>query len=123
MQKEFAAGIEELNAATVESVKRLGEIQMRAMEKLTEQQIAVTSEYLREGVKQMQSLAGSQDVAKAVENQANYLNDFNKRVVEDTQKTAAILAESKSELTAWMEEGMKSAADSPVAKAFNIKAG
>jgi len=122
MEKDFVAGIEELNATTVKSVKRLGEIQLRTMERLTEQQIAVTSELMREGVKQMQSFAGVKDLSKLFENQASYMSDFGKRAVEDATKTAEILTDSKAELTEWMEDGFKAAGKNPLAQAFAGKA-
>ena len=121
MQKEFVAGIEEMNAVTVQSLKRLGEIQLRAFERLTEQQIAITTGFMREGVKQMQTLTGAKDLGKLVENQVTYISEFSQRVVEDAQTTAAILADSKTELTDWVEEGVKSASNSSFAKAVASK--
>ncbi len=122
MQKDFVAVIEEMNATAVNSIKRLGEIQLRAMERLTEQQIAITSGYLRDGVKQMQSVVATKDLGKALESQASYVTELNQRVVEDAQKTAAILADSKTELSNWVEEGVKSASKNSFAKAFTTKA-
>ncbi len=122
MQKDFVAVIEEMNATAVNSIKRLGEIQLRTMERLTEQQIAITSGYLRDGVKQMQSVVGAKDLGKVLESQAGYVTELNQRVVEDAQKTAEILADSKTELSDWVEEGVKSASKSSFAKAFATKA-
>ena len=121
MQKDFVAVIEEMNATAVDSIKRLGEIQLRAMERLTEQQIAITTGYLRDGVKQMQSVVGTKDLGKALESQASYVTELNQRVVEDAQKTAAILTESKTELSDWVEEGVKSASNNSLAQAFAQK--
>ncbi len=122
MQKDFVAVIEEMNATAVNSIKRLGEIQLRAMERLTEQQIAITSGYLRDGVKQMQSVVATKDLGKALESQASYVTELNQRVVADAQKTAEILAESKTELSDWVEDGVKSASNNSFAKAFATKA-
>ena len=121
MQKDFVAVIEEMNATAVDSIKRLGEIQLRAMERLTEQQIAITTGYLRDGVKQMQSVVGTKDLGKALESQASYVTELNQRVVEDAQKTAAILADSKTELSDWVEAGVKSASKSSFAQALAQK--
>ena len=122
MQKEFVANIEKMNKVAVESVKRLGEIQLRAIERLTEQQIEATSEYMNEGVKQLQTLAASKDLKAAVDCQAKYLAGLNERAVENAKKAVDILNETKGELTEWMEEGMKAAADSPLAKVMTAKA-
>jgi len=122
MQKEFITGIEEFNTVTMNSIKRLGEIQLRAIERLSEQQIALTSEYMNEGVKQLQSIAGSKDLGKIVESQVSYVSGFNQRVVDDAQKTVAILTDSQTELTDWVEEGIKSASNNAFAKAVASKA-
>ena len=122
MQKEFVASVEKMNKATVEAVKRLGEIQLRSIERLTEQQIEATSQYLNGSVKQLQALAASKDLQGAVDSQAKYVADLNETVVDNAKKTAEILTELKSDLTEWVEEGVKAASDNPFAKAVGKKA-
>ena len=122
MQKEFITGIEEMSAITMNSFKRLGEIQLRAIERLSEQQIALTSKYMNEGVKQLQSIAGGKDLGKIVESQVSFVSEFNQGVVDDAQKTVAILTDSKTELTNWVEEGIKSASNNTFVKAVANKA-
>ena len=119
MQKEFAASIEKMNKTSVDAMKRLGEIQLRSMERLAEQQIAVTSAALDQGVKQLRSLAGSKDVSAVVESQTSYLTELNAQVVENAQKTADILTTTKSELTDWVEAGVKAASETPLGKAVS----
>jgi len=117
MQKEFVASIEKLNKASVEAMKRLGEIQIRSIERLTEAQIEATTEYMNESVKQLQTLAGSKDLQGVVDSQAKFLAAMNERVVDNAKKTAGILSETKTELTEWVEAGVKAASDTPFAKA------
>ena len=117
MQKEFVAGIEKMNKTTVEAVKRLGEIQLRSIERLTEAQIEASTEYMNEGVKQLQTLAGSKDLQGVVDSQSKYIAEMNEKVIENAKKTAEILTETKSELTEWVEAGVKAASDTPFAKA------
>ena len=117
MQKEFTASIEMMNKTSVDAMKRLGEIQLRSMERLAEQQIAVTSAVLEQGVKQMRSLAGSKDVTAVVDSQTSYLAELNTQAVENAKKTADILATTKTELTEWVEAGVKAASETPLGKA------
>ena len=117
MQKEFAASVEKMNKTSVDAMKRLGEIQLRSMERLAEQQIAVTSAVLEQGVKQMRSLAGSKDVTAVVDSQSSYLTELNAQTMENAQKTADILATTKTELTEWVEAGVKAASETPLGKA------
>lgn len=123
MQKEFAASMEKMNTTSVDAMKRLGEIQLRSMQRLAEQQIAVTSAALEQGVKQLRSLAGNQDPQTIVESQTGYISELNAQVVENAQKTAEILTETKVELTEWVEEGVKAASETPVAKATKAATG
>ena len=117
MQKEFTASIEMMNKTSVDAMKRLGEIQLRSMERLAEQQIAVTSAVLEQGVNQMRSLAGSKDVTAVVDSQTSYLSELNTQAVENAKKTAEILATTKTELTEWVEAGVKAASETPLGKA------
>ena len=117
MQKEFTASIEMMNKTSVDAMKRLGEIQLRSMERLAEQQIAVTSAVLEQGVNQMRSLAGSKDVTAVVDSQTSYLSELNTQAVENAKKTADILATTKTELTEWVEAGVKAASETPLGKA------
>lgn len=117
MQKEFVASIEKMNKASVEAVKRLGEIQLRSIERLTEAQIEATTEYMNQSVKQLQSLAGTKDLQSVVDSQTKFVAGMNEKVVDSAKKTAEILAETKAELTEWVEAGVKAASDTPFAKA------
>ncbi len=117
MQKEFVASIEKMNKASVEAVKRLGEIQLRSIERLTEAQIEATTEYMNQSVKQLQTLAGSKDLQGVVDSQSKFVAGLNEKVVDNAKKTAEILAETKAELTEWVEAGVKAASDTPFAKA------
>ena len=117
MQKEFVATIEKMNKASVDAMKRLGEIQLRSIERLTEAQIAATTEYMNESVKQLQTLAASKDLQGVMDSQTKYVAGLNERVVDNAKKTAEILTETKTELTEWVEAGVKAASDTPLAKA------
>lgn len=122
MKKDFVTSIEQLNQSTVEAIKRFGEIQLRTLERLSEQQIEATSEYLGQGVRQLQVLAGSKDLQSMVDSQAKFMTELNESAVDHAKKTADIFNETKTEMTEWVEAGMKAAADNPFAKAMTTKA-
>ena len=117
MQKEFAASIEQMNKTSVDAMKRLGEIQLRSMERLAEQQLAITSSVLDQGVKQMRTLVDSKDVNSVLESQTTYFTDLNAQAMDNAKNTADILATTKSELTEWVEAGVKAASETPLGKA------
>jgi phasin family protein len=122
MQKEFVASIEKMNKASVEAVKRLGEIQLRSIERMTEAQIEATTEYMNQSVKQLQTLAGSKDLQGVVDSQSKFVAGLNEKAVDNAKKTAEILAETKAELSEWVEAGVKAASDTPFAKAVTAAA-
>ena len=122
MQKEFATSIEKMNKTSVDAMKSFGEIQLRSMERLAEQHIALTSALLDQGVKQMRTLVGSKDASAVVESQTAYLTELNAQVVESAKKTADILTTTKTELTEWVEAGVKAASETPLGKAVAASA-
>ena len=117
MQKEFAASIEQMNKTSVDAMKRLGEIQLRSMERLAEQQLAITSAVLDQGAKQMRTLVDSKDVNSVLETQTSYFTDLNAQAMDNAKATADILATTKTELTDWVEAGVKAASETPLGKA------
>ncbi len=109
MQNDILKNIETLNKAAVESAKRLGDINMRTMEKLAERQIAVAADYLEGSVQQLKLMGESKDVQVAVKEQARLSTELNEKFVAHAKKTAEVLNEVKDELTGWAKDGMKAA--------------
>jgi phasin family protein len=107
MQNDFVKNIETLNKAAVESVRRLGEINVRTLEKLAQRQIEATADYLEGGVKQIKLMGDSKDMQAAFKDQARLTSELNEKFVEHAKKTAEVLGEVKDELTEWAQDGMK----------------
>ncbi len=109
MQNDFVKSIETFNKAAIESAKRLGDINMRTLEKLARCQMEATSDYLETGVKQMKLMGESKDIQAAVKGQAQLTNEMNEKFVEHAKKAAEVFGEIKTELTDWAQDGMKAA--------------
>jgi len=109
MQYDFLSNIETYNKAAIESAKRLGEINMRTLEKLAQCHIEATSDCLEGGMKQMKAMGESKDIQSAVKEQARLGAEWNEMFVEHAKKTAEVFGEVKAELTEWAENGMKTA--------------
>ena len=116
MQTDFVAGIDSVNKNAVDAVKRFSEIQLKAVERLTEQHIAATSACMTKGVEQLQTLAGAKDIQSAFACQSKFFAELNESAVDNAKKVAGILTETRDELSAWVEDGMKTASEAPVAK-------
>jgi hypothetical protein len=97
MQNDFLKNIETLNKAAIESARKLGDINVRTMEKLAQRQIEATADYLEGGV----------DMQAAVKEQARLNTELNEKFVEHAKKAAEVLGEVKDELTDWAQDGMK----------------
>jgi phasin family protein len=107
MQNDFLKNIETLNKAAIESARRLGDINVRTLEKLAQRQIEATADYLEGGVKQLKLMGESKDIQAAVKEQAHLTTELNEKFVEHAKKTAEVMDEIKDELTDWAQDGMK----------------
>ena len=107
MQNDIVKNIETWNKAAMESAKRLGEINMRTLEKLAERNYEAASDYLEGGVRQLKLMGESKDIQSAVKEQTELAKELNEKFVEHAKKTAAVFTDIKGELTDWAEDGMK----------------
>ena len=107
MQNDILKNIETLNKATIESAKRLGEINLRTFEKLTQRNIEATADYLDGSMQQLKLMGESKDIQATAKEQARLGTELNEKFVEHAKKTAEVLNEVKGELTDWVQDGMK----------------
>ena len=116
MQKDVVNGIEQFNQSAMDSVKKVGEINMRVFERIAQEQMAAATEMLEGGVKQVEVLTGTTDIQGVFKAQSEYAASMSDSFVEHAKKTAEILTEAKDGYTKLFEEGMKVAAANPVVK-------
>ena len=107
MHNDYLKNIETFNTAAIESAKRLGDINMRALEKLVERHIEATADCLEGGVKQLKLMGESKDIQAAVKEQARLNAELNEKLVDHAKKATEVLGEVKDELTNWAQDGMK----------------
>ena len=107
MQNDILKNIEALNKAAIESAKRLGDINMRTLEKLAQRNIAAAADYLHGSVQQLKLMGESKDIQAAAKEQARLSTELNEKFVEHAKKTAEFLNEVKGELTDWAQDGVK----------------
>lgn len=111
MQNDFMDNFEKLNRRAVESAKRLGEIQLRTLERVTERQMAAAADCLDGGMRQLALLGESRDVETALKEQTRLATDFNRKLVEHARMAAELMAETRDELAQWMHDGIRAASD------------
>ncbi len=110
MQNDFLKTIETFNNAAIESAKRLGDINLRTMERLAQRHIEATADYLQGGVRQLELMGEGKDVQTVAKDQANLTTELNEKFAEHAKKTAEVLNEVNSELTDWAQDGIKAVA-------------
>lgn len=116
MQKDFIKGVETLNKTVLESVKRLAEINGKAVERVTERQLALAADYMDATVRQMSLFGDMKDVQAVVAAQSKLVSEFGEKLVAHAKKNAEVFEETKGEYAAWIEEGLKQATENPLAK-------
>jgi len=99
----------ELNKAAMDAIKELGEINTKAMTRLTQRQMEMTSLYMESGAKQMEVFGQAKGVQDIMTAQSQLFNELNEKLMDNARQTIDILADVKTELSDWAEKGMETA--------------
>jgi len=99
----------EISRAAIASMKELGNINTRVIEKLTEQQLSVLNTCLETSQKEIEMAASgknAQDPQALLAAQAELMAEYNSKLMEIVQSTGVILNDCNSEITRWADKGM-----------------
>ncbi len=117
----------EISKTAIESMKELGNINTKVIEKLTEQQLAVLNTCMEASQKEIEmatSGKNAQDPQALLAAQAELMAEYNSKLMEIVQSTGVILKDCNSEITSWADKGMNitaKAATNTVKKATKKK--
>ena len=111
MQKEFVEGVQKFNAVSLESFKRIAEINSRALQRFTEAQIENVSEYLSGGVKQLEILGQAKSPQEIVAAQVRVATEYNEKTLVRTREAVDILTETRDELKGCFDTAVQDAQD------------
>jgi len=123
MQTQF---IEELTAATsksYETMKNLGDINFSALRKITDLQFDFISMNVESGIEQVKSLNSKTDAKDILASSAEFVTDYNEKVIGYTSQTVEILTKTGGEAKTLFEKAFahKASAKKP-AKVKTTKA-
>ncbi len=107
----------EISKTAIESMKELGNINTRVIEKLTEQQLTVLNTCMEASQKELDLAASEnniQDPQSLLAAQAELVAEYNSRLMSIVQSTGDILKDCNSEFTSWADKGMSVAQKSAV---------
>ena len=99
----------EISRAAIASMKEMGNINTRVIEKLTEQQLSVLNTCLKASQKEIEMAASgknAQDPQALLAAQAELMAEYNSKLMEIVQSTGLILKDCNSEITSWADKGM-----------------
>ena len=107
-----------ISKTAIESMKELGSINTRVIEKLTEQQLAVLNTCMEASQKEIEMASSgknAQSPQTLLKAQADLIAEYNGRLMSIVQSTGDILKDCNSEITSWADKGM-SVAQKPAVK-------
>jgi hypothetical protein len=99
----------EISKTAIESMKELGSINTKLIEKLTEQQLAVLNTCMQTSQKEIDLAASEknvQDPQALLAAQAELVAEYNSRLMKIVQSTGDILKDCNNEITSWADKGM-----------------
>jgi len=99
----------EISKTAIESMKELGSINTKLIEKLTEQQLAVLNTCMEASQKEIELAASeknAQDPQALLAAQAELVAEYNSRLMSIVQSTGEILKDCNSKITSWADKGM-----------------
>ena len=111
MQKEIFNSFNELGQAAYEAARRMGEVNLRASEKLLEQQLALTGALLETGTRGLEMMSQAKTPQDVLNNQGRLVQDYGQQWLKNCRGTVEILAEARDAAGELIEENVKVAGE------------
>ena len=99
----------EISKAAIASMKELGYINTKVIDKLTEQQLAILNTCMEASQKELDLAASEknlQDPQTLLAAQAELIAEYNSKLIAIVQSTGDILKDCNIEITSWVDKGM-----------------
>ena len=104
MQNQIIEQITAATTKTYETMKSLGDINTSALSKLTNLQIDFISTNMESTIEQAKSLSSKKEVKDIFSSSAEFVSDYNEKMIDFTSKTVEIFTQSRDEATSLFEE-------------------
>ncbi|MGH8562948.1 MAG: phasin family protein [Gammaproteobacteria bacterium] len=115
MQTELLDQWATVSRKALESMKELGQINERILARMTEQQQQILSACLEATSLELQMMGGAKDPKDLLAKQAELVSQYSSKFVDIVRSTNDLLADCRSELSAWLEKGVAAANAPPKA--------
>ena len=121
MQKEIFNSINEFGQTAFDAAMKMGEVNLRAGEKLLEQQFALTGALLETGSKNLELMSQAKTPQEVLNGQAKLVQDYGQQWLNSCRGTVEIMSEARDAAGELVEENVKVASEK-VKQAANRKA-
>ena len=121
MQKEIFNSINEFGQTAYDAAMKMGELNLRASEKLIEQQFALTGAMLETSTKSLELMSQAKTPQEILNGQAKLVQDYGQTWLNACRGTVDILAEARDAAGDLIDENVK-AANEKVKKVATAKA-
>ena len=99
----------ENSKAAMAPARELGEMTQRVFEKMGEQQMAMTKEYMDLGLRGLQLVSAARDPRALVNEQVNLAKEVGDRMLANAEAYNKLAAETQAEFAIWAEKTTESA--------------
>jgi hypothetical protein len=108
---ELVEMMNKVSQTSVENARRLAEINLRAGERMLEEQMALANVALETGVKSLELMGKAKGYQELANGQAELAREYGQRLMQSYKTGAEVMAEAREALTAMVDEGVKAASE------------
>ncbi|MFP4160780.1 MAG: phasin family protein, partial [Ectothiorhodospira sp.] len=106
---EFFEPIHKTNQSLFENLRRLGEINQKAMDRFMTQQVDLTTDMLDVSMKQMELMTKAKGYQELVSGQTELARDYGQKLLSRYKGSQEILSEMRESMTQLMDDSVKTA--------------
>jgi phasin family protein len=111
MQKEIYNTFNDLGQTAYEAAMKMGEVNLRAGEKLLEQQLALTGALLETGTRNLELMSQAKTPQDMLNGQAKLIQDCGQQLLNSCRGTVDIMTEVRNAAGELVEENVKTASE------------
>ena len=109
MQQEIFNQLNSFNQTAYEATRQLADINLRAYEKIVQQQFELTGMCFDAAIKQMDALRETKDVGAYLRAQADMFRGCAEKALAASKENMDVLAAVRGEYNDWLEKGLATA--------------
>jgi phasin family protein len=121
MQNQMFDAYNEMVQSSFEALRKLGEINMRAGERLFQQQLDLTNSVLEVNAKGMEAVNKAKGYQELVSGQAKLAQDYGQEVLKGYRAAIEVLTEARDSAAEVMDQQMQKASKNVQAAGENFK--